>query len=102
MCSSVSTDPFRPANRQEKFDSAAGSGSSGCNHTAMFGSFLGELPDVGFGHCLSAVGNILHGPGSSSGFSPFISNLEIKPQEKAVQQFGSQNIRCAAVFVNFS
>lgn len=87
---------------RKKFDSAADSGSSGCNHTAMFRSLLGELPDVGFGDCLSAVGNILHGPGSSSGFSPFISNLEIKPQEKAVQQSGSQSIRCAALFVNFS
>lgn len=97
MCSSVSTDSFRPVSRQKKFDSAADSGSTGCNHTAMFGSFLGELPDVGFGDCLSARGNILHGPGSSFGFSSFISNLEIKPQEKAVQQFGSQSIRCATL-----
>lgn len=68
----------------------------------MFGSFLGKLPDVGFGDCLSAIGNILHGPGLSFGFSSFISSLEIKPQEKTVQQFGSQSIRCAAFFVIFS
>lgn len=102
MCSSVSTDSFRPVSRYKKFDSAADSGSSGCNHTAMFGSFLGKLPDVDFGNCLSAVGNILHGPGLSFGFSSFVSNLEIKPQEKTVQHFGSQSIRCAALFVIFS
>lgn len=102
MCSSVSTDSFRPVSRYKKFVSAADSGSSGCNHTVMFGSFLGELPDVGFGGCLSAAGNILPGPGLSFAFSGLISNLEIKPQEKTGQQFGSQGIRCAALFVTLS
>lgn len=59
-----------------------------------------RAPRCGFGDCLSAVGNILYGPGSSFGFSSFISYLETQPQEKTVQQFGSQ--RCAALFVIFS
>ena len=103
MCSSVSTDSFRSVSRwYKKFDSAADSGSSGCNRTAMFGSFLGKPPEVGFGNCLSAIRNVLHGPGLSWGFSSFRSNLEVKPQEKTVQQFGLQSMRHAALFVVFS
>lgn len=82
MCSSVSTDSFRPVSRYKKFDSAADSGSSGCNHTEMFGSFLGKLPDVDFGNCLSAVGNILRRPGLSFGFSSFC----IQPRDKATRE----------------
>lgn len=51
---------------------------------------------------LSAVRNVLHGPGLSFDFSSFRSNLEVKPQEKTVQQLVLQSIRCAALFVIFS
>lgn len=63
----------------------------------MFGSLLGELPELVFGDCLSSVRNILHGPALSFGFSSLRPNLEIKPQEKTVQQFGLQSIRRAGL-----
>lgn len=102
MCSSVSTDPFRSVSGYKKLDSAADSGSSGRDRTAVSGPFLGELPEVGFGNCSSVLRNILHRPGLSCGFSSFRSNLEIKPQGKAVQCFGLQSIRPAALSVIFS